>query len=282
MTRNRGFRTVAYVRTNRRAISDVEVPMKHIRTEPSQSFPTRPMTLLGVWAHPDDESYLSAVLMSRVLKVGGRVVLATATRGEGGGTGDPGRLAELREHELRTAMAGLCVRDVRFLGYPDGQCSIADPEQAIGSIIALIEDVRPDVIVTFGPDGITGHPDHVAVSQWTTAAAAAVGHERVLYATMTHDFLRSHDTLHSTLGVWMEGEPSAVAARDLALHVVPTPRECELKQRALRAHASQVSTLIDIVGADAFDEWWVDEYFRFPTAAEWIAAARRETSCLVS
>jgi len=238
------------------------------------------MTLLGVWAHPDDESYLSAVLMSRVLKVGGRVVLATATRGEGGGTGDPQQLAALRERELRTAMAGLCVRDVRILGYADGQCSDADAEQAIGSIIALIEDVRPDVIVTFGPDGITGHPDHVAVSQWTTAAAAAVGHERVLYATITNEFLRRHDELHSSLGVWMEGEPTAMAARDLALHIIPTPRERELKGRALRAHASQVSTLIDIVGADAFDGWWVDEFFRFPTVAEWTAAARRELSCL--
>jgi LmbE family N-acetylglucosaminyl deacetylase len=254
--------------------------MKHIRHQPSQSFPTRPMTMLGVWAHPDDESYLSAVLMSRVLKVGGRVVLASATRGEAGGTGDPDQLAELRERELRDAMAGLCVRDVRFLGYADGECSSVDPEQAIGSIIALIEDVLPDVIVTFGPDGITGHPDHVAVSQWTTAAAAAVGHQRVLYATMTHDFARRHDTLHSTLGVWMGDEPSGIAAQDLALHVVPTPREFELKRRALRAHASQISTLIDIVGADAFDGWWVDEYFRFPTAAEWAAAARRELQCL--
>lgn len=238
------------------------------------------MTLLGVWAHPDDESYLSAVLMGRVLKVGGRVVLATATRGEGGGIGDPAQLAELRERELRIAMAGLCVRDVRLLGYADGECSSADSEQAIGSIIALIEDVLPDVIVTFGPDGITGHPDHVAVSRWTTAAAAAVGHERVLYATMTHDFLQRHDELHSTLGVWMEGEPTGVEARDLALHVIPTHREFELKRRALRAHESQVSTLIDIVGADAFDGWWVDEFFRFPTAAEWSAASRRELSCL--
>ena len=76
-------------------------------------------------------------------------------------------------------MAGLCVRDVRFLGYSDGQCADADAEQAIESITVLIEDVRPDVIVTFGPDGVTGHPDHIAVRMWTTAAAAALGHERL-------------------------------------------------------------------------------------------------------
>src|SRR4026209_2661192 len=113
--------------------------MKHIRPQPSQSFPTRPLTLLGVWAHPDDESYLSAVLMSRVLKVGGRVVLATATRGEAGGADHPDDLAPLRERELRTAMAGLCVRDIRLLGYADGECSNADREEAVRAIVALIE-----------------------------------------------------------------------------------------------------------------------------------------------
>ena len=178
----------------------------------SQQFPTRPMTLLGVWAHCDDESYLSAVLMSRVLRVGGRVVLASATRGEGGGSGDPDELAAQRERELRTAMAGLCVRDVRFLGYSDGQCAAA-AEQAIESITALIEDVRPDVIVTFGPDGVTGHPDHIAVSMWTTAAAAALGHERLLYATMTDEFLRRNESLHSTLGVWIGGRAAGGRCR---------------------------------------------------------------------
>ncbi|MEP7112767.1 MAG: PIG-L family deacetylase [Ilumatobacteraceae bacterium] len=233
-------------------------------------FPTRPLTMLGVWAHPDDESYLSAVLMSRIVKVGGRVVLASATRGEGGGSGDPAELAMCRENELRTAMANLCVRDVRFLGYGDGQCTDADAEQAVHSIIALIEDVRPDVIVTFGPDGITGHPDHVAVSRWTTAAALAAGHERLLYATMTDEFVRRHDALHSTLGVWMAGDgPSSIAATDLALHVVPTTREREMKQRALRSHESQIGPLIGIIGDDAFDDWWVDEFFRRPTAVEW-------------
>jgi LmbE family N-acetylglucosaminyl deacetylase len=239
------------------------------------------MTLLGVWAHPDDESYLSAALMSRVLKVGGRVVLASATRGEGGGDGDPAELAILREQELRTAMSHLCVRDVRFLGYGDGHCATADPTEAIASIAALIKDVRPDVIVTFAPDGITGHPDHIAVSGWTTAAATTVGHCRLLYATMTDEFLRTHDSLHSTLGVWMEGEPRSVAAADLALHVVPTPRELELKGRALRAHASQTRQLIDMIGADAFDGWWVDEFFRRPTAEEWSIDPRAVDACLV-
>ncbi len=239
------------------------------------------MTLLGVWAHPDDESYLSAVLMSRVVKLGGRVVLAMATRGEAGGIGDPDELAVLRERELRTAMSGVCVRDVRFLGYADGQCASADADEAVGSIMALIEEVRPDVIVTFGPDGITGHPDHVAVSGWTTAAAAALGHDRLLYVAMTDEFLTRHESLHSDLGVWMGGEPTSVGENDLALRVVPTPLEQELKSRALRAHASQTGPLIDLIGAEAFDGWWVDEFFRRPTSEEWSIDPKAVEACLV-
>jgi LmbE family N-acetylglucosaminyl deacetylase len=228
------------------------------------------ITLLGVWAHPDDESYLSSILMSRVASAGGRVVMASATRGEGGGSGDPRELAALRERELRTAMSHLGVDDVRFLGYADGHCATVDAEAGIGSIVALIEDVQPDVMVTFGPDGITGHPDHIAVSRWATAAACALGHDELLYATMTDDFARQHHALHSSIGIWMGGSAHTVAAADLALHVAPaTAHERALKARALRAHASQTTALIDLIGADVFDAWWVDEFFRRPTAAEW-------------
>ncbi|MGZ4767035.1 MAG: PIG-L deacetylase family protein [Ilumatobacteraceae bacterium] len=225
-------------------------------------------TLLGVWAHPDDEAYLSAATMSRVLSSGGRVVLATATRGERGGTDDPQLLAEIRERELRRAMSIIGVDDVRLLGYADGECADADFDQAAGSIAALIDDVSPDLIVTFGPDGITHHPDHITVSRWTTTAAAALGHDGLLYATMTDEFARRHDDLHTELGVWMAGGPCPVPVADLALHVVPTRRERALKQLVLRAHASQISALIDMIGDEVFDSWWVEESFRRPTAEE--------------
>ena len=228
--------------------------------------------MLGVWAHPDDEAYLSAATMSRVVSSGGRVVLATATHGERGGSGDPQLLAEVRERELRGAMSIIGVDDVRLLGFADGECANADFDHATRSIAALIDDVRPDIIVTFGPDGITHHSDHIAVSQWTTAAAAALGHEGLLYATMTDEFARRHDDLHTELGVWMAGEPCPTPVADLALHVVPTRRERALKQRVLRAHASQISALIEMIGDEVFDSWWVEEFFRRPTADEFSAA----------
>jgi LmbE family N-acetylglucosaminyl deacetylase len=231
------------------------------------------MTLLGVWAHPDDESYLSAALMHRVVSIGGRVVVVTATRGEQGGAGaDRHTLAELRERELRAAMSILGVTDVRFLGYADGECSSVDDDAATAVLTDIINEIQPDLIVTFGPDGITGHPDHLAVSRWTTIAERASGRERLLYATMTDQFLDQQDDLHSRLGVWMEGVPQPVAEDELELHLVPTPNERALKFRALRAHASQILPLIEMIGGEAFDGWWVDEFFRAPTAAEWSVA----------
>lgn len=243
--------------------------------------PIRPnphTTLLGVWAHPDDESYLSAALMNRVVNAGGRVVLATATRGERGGNVDPHALAVTRERELRSAMATVGVDDIRFLGYSDGECASADTGEATSTIADLIDEVRPDVIVTFGPDGITHHPDHTAVSLWTTAAARLAGHDELLYATMTDEFALRFDDLHERIGLWADGAPLAIPASEVSLHVVPTRRERKIKARALRAHASQLSGLIEMIGDEVFDSWWVDEFFRRPTEAEWTAASPMEAA----
>ena len=133
-----------------------------------------PRRLLGVWAHPDDEAYLSAGLMARVAAAGGRVTVITATRGEKG-TDDPDRydsdaFGAHREAELRASLAVLGVDDVRFLDLRDGECELADPGPIVDTIARTMEEVDPDTVVTFGPDGMTNHADHIAISRWTTQA----------------------------------------------------------------------------------------------------------------
>jgi hypothetical protein len=128
-------------------------------------------TVLGVWAHPDDEAYLSAGLMLRTVARGGRVVCLHATRGELG-TDDPvawppDRLAHLREQELARALAVAGVREHEILGLADGECATTDPDGPIRWISAAITRLQPDLVVTFGSDGMTGHPDHVAVEHAT-------------------------------------------------------------------------------------------------------------------
>src|SRR5688500_16193141 len=131
-------------------------------------------TLLGIWAHPDDEAYLSGGLMALARDVGSRVTCVTATRGELG-TPDPqswpsARLAVERTDELRRSLEILGVGEHHWLGYQDGRCADVDAAVAVGELCALIADVRPQTVLTFGPDGQTGHPDHRAVSAWVTEA----------------------------------------------------------------------------------------------------------------
>ncbi len=135
-----------------------------------------PRRLMAVLAHPDDESLGFGGTLARYAAAGIETSLVCATRGERGWTGEPAAypgpraLGRLREGELLAAAAALGIADVKLLNYIDGELPRADPSAAITRIVAELRRVRPDVVVTFGPDGAYGHPDHVAISQLTTAA----------------------------------------------------------------------------------------------------------------
>ncbi len=222
-------------------------------------------TLLGVWAHPDDEAYVSAGLMAAFRARGDRVVIVTATLGEHG-TSDPtawppAKLAARRHVELRNSLAVLDVDELHLLGYEDGGCEKRDGTDAIANHIAALE---PDVIVTFGPDGMTGHPDHRAVSRWTTDAWAATRPAADLwYATLTPEFHREWGSVNEQVGLWADQpEPPCTERSDLAHHTVLPDELLDLKVAALRAHTSQTQPLIDMVGPESYRAWWRTESFR--------------------
>ncbi len=235
-----------------------------------------PRRLLGIWAHPDDEAYLSAGLMARTVASGGDVTVVTATRGEKG-TDDPARyddpaFGRHREGELRTSLAELGVSEVSFLGLRDGECDLADDEAVVRDLAAVIERVAPDVIVTFGPDGMTNHADHRAISRWTTEAWRRSGASaELLYATVTHDFATTHRDLHDELGVYAEcpgGRPASIGRASVALECALDDAELDRKRRALAAHASQTTGLAELMGEDVYRSWWRNEHFRRPTTSE--------------
>jgi LmbE family N-acetylglucosaminyl deacetylase len=132
--------------------------------------------LLGILAHPDDESLGFGGTFAKYAAEGIETYLVTATRGErgrfgpSGERGDPAEVGRVRVLELRAAAAVLGIREVSLLGFPDGGVDKVPVETAIRAIVAHIRRIRPDVIVTFGPDGAYGHPDHIAISQFATAA----------------------------------------------------------------------------------------------------------------
>lgn len=134
------------------------------------------LKLLAVFAHPDDETLGAGSTLARYAAEDVEVHLLTATRGERGWQGNPAdnpgprALGELRTRELHDAAHALGIRDVAFLDYVDGDLDQADPAEATGKIVSHLRRVRPQVVVSFGPDGTYGHPDHIAISQLTTAA----------------------------------------------------------------------------------------------------------------
>jgi len=140
------------------------------------------LRLMAVLAHPDDESLGVGGTLAKYASEGVETFLVTATRGEGGryrGHRDnahhpgPLKLGEIRESELRAAASVLGIRDLSLLGYRDQELDRANPREAVARIVSHLRRIRPDVVVTFGPDGAYGHPDHVAICQYTTAALAA-------------------------------------------------------------------------------------------------------------
>jgi LmbE family N-acetylglucosaminyl deacetylase len=149
-------------------------------------------TLLAIFPHPDDETFSAGGLMAAARSLGDNVILICATRGEAGESGDPSHttpeaLGKAREAELRAAMKILGVDDVRFLGYRDSgmegsaeaqnllafvQTSVED---AAARLAPMIREIRPDTIVTFGEDGVYGHPDHIHLHHVVKRAVIEAG-----------------------------------------------------------------------------------------------------------
>jgi LmbE family N-acetylglucosaminyl deacetylase len=132
--------------------------------------------LLAIFPHPDDETLGVGSTLARYAAEGVEVHLVCATRGERGwseGSGpNPGMqgIARIREAELRCASEHLGLHEVHFLDYIDGDLDKADPQEIIAKITAQLRRIQPQVVITYGPDGIYGHPDHIALSQFTAGA----------------------------------------------------------------------------------------------------------------
>jgi LmbE family N-acetylglucosaminyl deacetylase len=219
-----------------------------------------------VFAHPDDETYLCGGLIAAVRAAGHRVTCVTATRGEGGGQADGARLASLRTAELERALAVLGVDDHVWLDAPDGQCADVPPGPRVERLRQILRHARPRTVLTFGPDGITGHLDHIAVGAWTSAAFddAGLGGARLLEAAVTEIQRVRFRDIEDELGVHV-GEPAAPTPdADLAVHAVLDGDLLDLKLAALAALASQTEPIRRHMGEAAYRGWVAVEAFRPP------------------
>lgn len=148
--------------------------------------------LLAVFAHPDDESFICGGTLAKYASEGIDITLVSATRGEmGRRMGNPPYLnresmAAAREMELRQACESLGIRQLLFLDIRDKTVEFADEDILTARIAALINEVDPDVVLTFH-ETLGGHPDHCAIGKATTSAFGRIGHRGALYFIMFGD-----------------------------------------------------------------------------------------------
>jgi LmbE family N-acetylglucosaminyl deacetylase len=136
--------------------------------------------LLAIFAHPDDESLACGGTLAWCAALGVRVSVLCVTRGEMGqrATGSSDEtvpLGIIRDTELHAAGERLGIEEVILFDHPDGSLNDVDEAQFRNEMVVAIRHVCPDVVITFGPDGLYWHPDHVAVHERVTEAVAQLG-----------------------------------------------------------------------------------------------------------
>jgi LmbE family N-acetylglucosaminyl deacetylase len=217
------------------------------------------LRLLCVLAHPDDESLGTGGTLARYAAEGVETFVVTATRGERGRFGDadprpaPEVVGKVREAELREAANVLGVKEVAFLDYLDADLDVAPPGEAISRIASHIRRIRPQVVITFGPDGGYGHPDHIAISQFTAAAivkaAESAGGEqahavsKLYYMAWDERTWNAYQSAFKSLTSRVDGiERRSVPWQTWALTTfVDTEAHWETVWRAVQCHKTQIS-----------------------------------------
>jgi LmbE family N-acetylglucosaminyl deacetylase len=249
--------------------------------------------LMAILAHPDDESLGFGGTLAKYAAEGAEVFLLTATRGDGGRyrghrAGDaahPGHaaLARIREAELRAAARALGVREVSLFDYRDQHLDQADAREVVPRIADQIRRIRPDVLVTFGPDGAYGHPDHIAISQFTTAAVLAAAERprangdgfaldahsiaKLYYLAWPTSTWDAYQAAVKTLSAIVDGvERHAVPWPDWAITtVIDTTAAWPAVWRAVSCHESQLGSyerLIDLPAAHHATLWGRQSFYR--------------------
>ena len=237
-----------------------------------------PLRLMCVLAHPDDESLGTGGTLAKYAAEGVETYVVTATRGERGrfleGVERPSSevVGVTREAELQAAVKELGVRETTLLGLPDGGLDAVDPAHVQNVIAEHLRRVRPQVVITFGPEGAYGHPDHIAISQFTTAAVVRAANSD--YAVSKLYYIAWSSATWAAYQAALKKLTSTVDG--VERQVVPTP-EWEVTTRidtsavwttvwrAVQCHRTQMSIFKNLVGLPPEHHralWGVNEYYR--------------------
>lgn len=202
--------------------------------------------LLVVLAHPDDETYRVGGTLARLSRQDVQVWVLCATRGEAGIPGlASAQAGQVREAEIRCACRTLGIEPPHFLSYRDNTLAQIDQQQAIEHVVNAISELSPQVLLTWPPNGVSGHPDHIAVSQWTREAFEQVADPA------RHKAARPGP--HAAAALYYIVVPDSVARAVGLTHLHTMPDEAvtlaidvsmvwETKMAAIRCHRSQMES----------------------------------------
>ena len=209
--------------------------------------------LLGIFAHPDDETFCAGGTFARYAEYGAEIMVVSATRGQAGqirdaAVGNRRTIAAVREAELRLACERLGISQVRCLDHVDGTLADAEFSVLVAEVAEVICEFRPHVVITFGADGGYGHPDHVTISAVTTAACQrASGPGRRADRTVTRP-LRPPPQLYyrcfppgdvlilERLATWLTSRPNRFAGTPAFAHALLVLAEAAGTMRHVRDH----------------------------------------------
>ena len=200
------------------------------------SYPIAPGGLAAVLAHPDDESFGCAGSLALAHAAGATTRLLVVTRGEAGtpdGMADPG-FGDIREAELICAARTIGLDEVSLLeGYPDGGVADQPFDVLVEEIAAWLGERRPSAVITFGPHGVTGHPDHIVVGSATRWAVERLAEEGIApnAVYVISPVFDPGGNLYD-----LSGEEQA------ATHRIEITGFADRKLAALECHASQTDT----------------------------------------
>ncbi len=230
------------------------------------------LTLLAVFAHPDDESFGPAATLAKYVAQGVQVSLICATHGEAGEISDPSlatpeTLGQVREEELRCACRAIGIQELRFLGYRDGQMSSYDPQEVQGRVVQAIRELRPQVVVTFGPDGISGHLDHITIGKATTDAFFSAG-EAERFSEHMAEGLSPHKAEKLYYVAVPRSRFRAISldlpgtCDDRITTVIDVVPFLEVKKRALACHKTQLppNNIFAQMSDEEIRKWWGKEH----------------------
>ena len=245
------------------------------------------LTLMAVFAHPDDEAFGTGGTLTKYAAEGCDVYLVTATRGEAGRIVEPdlattANLPDVRQQELSCACQIYGIHPPRFLDYVDGQLPLVNQGQAVGKLVRIIRELEPQVLITFGPDGIYGHYDHIAVHRWATIAVdladdpdcfpdqlagACEPHRvsKVYFRTLPEEQVAAMSEGGKPAAVTMDGVPFYFVGRrhDEITTLIDVSDYLEAKLRGIRCHATQVDPHSPF--AETPDEVMREPWFRHET-----------------